>query len=204
MTADVTPASSLAVLASEWNEKIRAARKAGDVDTILTSAQAAVAALETAIGPRDTPTEDQTAALKTLRKITYNSAADAYPGWELNTPRSPEQLATAETLARKSLSLTEECQEDAEHHGHALWLIAALDLAQGRRAEAADGFRAAAANHTAGNAPLSAALCEGYIGIATGDTAAIDAAINKITGLNEKWSDATKDQLVIARQVFLP
>jgi hypothetical protein len=204
MTTDATPASVLAALANDWNEQVRAARKAGDVATILATARAAVTALETAIGPRDTPTEDQTAALKTLRKITYNSAADAYPGWELNTPRSPEQLATAETLARKSLTLTEECQEDAEHHGHALWLIAALDLAQGRRAEAAAGFRAAAADHAAGNAPLSAALCEGYIGIANGDNTAIDAAINKITGLDEKWSDATKEQLVIARQVYGP
>jgi len=204
MTADATPAGGLTALANEWNEQVRAARKAGDVGTILATAQAAAAALETAIGPRDAPTKEQTAALKTLRKITYNSAADAYPGWELNTPRTAAELATAETLARKCLSLTEECREDAEHHGHALWLIAALDLAQGRRAAAADGFRAAAADHTAGGAPLSAALCEGYIGIASGDNAAIDAAIDKITGLNEKWSDATKDQLVIARQVYLP
>jgi hypothetical protein len=195
----------LAALAEHWDQKTRACRKAGDVATILGAAQNAVEALESAIGPRAQPSATQAAALKTLRKITYNCAADAYPGWELNMPPvKPEDLVSAAALARKSLRLVEELHEDAEKHGHAVWLIGALDLAQDRRQAAVESFRAAADFHAEAKAPALAALAEGYIGIATGEAAAFDAAVLKIAAVGDADGQALIDQLTIARQIYGP
>jgi hypothetical protein len=195
----------LAALAEHWDQKIRACRKAGDVATILCAAQNAVKALEAVIGPHAQPSAAQEAALRTLRKITYNCAADAYPGWALNMPPvQPADLASASILARKSLSLVQELHEDAEKHGHAVWLIGALELAQDRRQAAAESFRAAADFHAEAKAPALAALAEGYIGIASGEAAAFDAAVLKIAAIGDADARELIDQLTIARQIYGP
>jgi hypothetical protein len=206
--------NGLSGLVAGWDEKIRDARKAGGIGAarrqdgianLLATARQAVAAVERAIGPIMGPDDAQASALRVLRKITYNTAADAYPGWEVNgPPRSAAELAAAESLARKCLSLVETLDESAERHGNALWLIGALALAQGKRHEARKEFGAAADFFTQAETPLMTALCDGYIGIADEDGPAVDAAITKIGALEDKYAKDMIDQLVIARQVYGP
>ncbi len=206
--------NGLSELVAGWDEKIRDARKAGGsgaargqdgIASLLAAAREAVAEIEAAIFPFTALDEAQASALRVLRKITYNAAADAYPGWEVNgPPRSAAELAAAESLARKCLSLVETLDENAERHGNALWLIGALALAQGKRDQARIEFRTAADFFTEAKTPLMTALCDGYIGIADIDAPAVEAAIAKIGSLEDKYAKDMIDQLVIARQVYGP
>jgi hypothetical protein len=208
MVADAdTEDKDLRALAEEWNAKARASRKSDGITEVLAVARTAMQALEAAIGPRAshkaTPDAAQIAALKTMRKIAYNCAADAYPGWEVGTPpRTEADLAAAEHLAEQCLSLDDELAQDAEHHGHSVWLIGALNLAQGRRAEAQARFRAATEFYTQAKAPLMAALAKGYIAIAAADTASYNAAVANIGASDEKYAKATQDQLITAHQIY--
>ena len=137
-----------------------------------------------------------------LRKITYNSAADAYPGWAADAPpRSAAELDAAARLARKSLSLVEELQEDVENYGHAVWLIGAIALAQGERTAALAEFRKAAAFFAQADAPLMVALAEGYAGMAAGDAAAFAAAQAKVSPEDEH-AQAVVAQLTIGWALY--
>ncbi len=189
-------------MAERWDQQVLAARQTEIIGDILAVAEMAVEALEAVIGRPVDPGSAQAAALMILRKITYNSAADAYPGWAVDAPpRTAAQLGAAARLARKSLSLVEELQEDAENYGHAVWLIGAIALARGARAEAVAEFCKAAAFFAQADAPLMVALAQGYAGMAAGDAAAFAAAQAKISPEDEH-AQAVVAQLRIGWQLY--
>ncbi len=179
---------------AELDLAVRLARQAGDISALLHIARDAIDRLEALA---------DTQALQAARRIGYNAAADAWPGWELPAPpRSAAELAAGQELARRCASLTERLDEDALKRGNAAWLVAAFDLARGDAASLA-GFREAAELFE--GLPVMKLMAEGYAAIAAErfapDFTAVIAGLEAIGG-----EDATgmRDQLLVARQVFCP
>jgi hypothetical protein len=204
MAAD-SATGRLETLTEDWLEKVKAARKSGDVPAILALAQNAVDAIEQAIGPdRANPSEAQVKALQAVKRITYNCAADAWPGWEPNTPRTDAELAAARQLAQQSRAVVQALNLDETQQGNAIWLIGALDLAAGRREAALAAFRAAVDLFAAAKSEVMTLMAQGYVAIAAGDDPALDTALAELAASADADASFMKDQLVTARQVFPP
>lgn len=196
--------NALSKLADEWNEKLRAARKDQPISSVLRLARQAIEDLERALGPRSALHPAQIHALRTMRKIAYNSAADAYPAWDLNPkPVAAADLEHAAKLALTCRVLVEELGEDAQHQGNAIWLIGALDLAQGRRAAASAEFNRAITCFNEAQSPLMIALAEGFVGIAAQDLTAFDGALAKIGGLDDQDAAFMIEQLTAGWHAFV-
>jgi tetratricopeptide (TPR) repeat protein len=188
--------------------EINAARKRGDIPALIDIASAAMdhleAAAATAQGALD---ENQTLALTAAKRIGYNAAADIWPGWDVATPtRSDAELQSALALAQRSSILVDRLNQGPMQHGNAIWLIGALHLARGRYEEALEAFRAAARFYS--DAPAVKILSEGYMAIVAElltvhGTAEFDSVIARLDELSSEEATAFREQLLIARQVFV-
>ena len=193
----------------DLEREVNEARKRGDIASLIEIASTAMDKLEE--GAAGTLDEDQSLALKAAKRIGYNAAADIWPGWDVATPkRSDAELESAQTLAQRSSNLVDKLNQGAIEHGNAVWLIGALYFARGKYHEALEYFGAAAGFYA--DAPAVKMLREGYMAIASEllgpstvkGAAEFDSVIARLEELSSEDAKAFRDQLVVARQVFVP
>ena len=195
------PPPDLQTLATTLNADIKDARAAGDIPAMLAAAANAIATLEAALAAApEAGTEERRKSLETAQRIAYNVAADVYPGWEINSPaRTGAELLAAQNLARQAQDFVEQTGGNPIQRGNATWLIAALDLALGHRAEAAAGFRDATSQFSA--APEMALMAQGYALIAEGETG-VDDVLTALTAIGSEDALELHSQLTTAAQIF--
>ncbi len=190
----MTNESPVDIETAELDLAVRLARQAGDIPALLHIARDAIDRLQALGGAT---------ALQTARRIAYNAAADAWPGWEFPPPaRTEAELAAAQDLARRCAALTERLEEDALKRGNAAWLVGALDLARGDAAAASAGFREAA--ELFDGLPEMKLMAEGYTAIAAKAAPDFAGAIAGLEAIGTEDATGLREQLLVARQVFDP
>jgi hypothetical protein len=192
--------------------EVNEARQRGDIPSLIEMASAAMDELEAAAGTAGgTLDENQFLALSAAKRVGYNVAADIWPGWEVPAPqRSDSELQSAQALAQRSSSLVDKLKQGPTQRGNAIWLIGALHLARRSYEEARDAFAAAASFYADGSAMKI--LSEGYMAIVmellstspVKGTTEFDLAIARLRELPSEDAKVFREQLLIARQVFVP
>jgi hypothetical protein len=85
--------------------------------------------------------EPARAALTTVRRFTFNAAADCWPGWSLEAPVIDEEtLLISLTIAQRSATLVDKLGLGALQEETARWLVGAFELALRRFPDAASSF----------------------------------------------------------------
>lgn len=200
---------SLGELVAIWQLRVKQRREAGDLGALLAVATAAADEIEERAGEGlDDPGRQ---ALLTVKRFTYNAAADCWPGWSI--PKQPADrgiLLLAQALAQRSAALVTKLKLGPLHEGTGIWLCGAFDLALGRHAEAAEAFALARERYLAAEAPGLVLLTEGYSAIvrAAAGQPADGTDLQQVTARiaaggfedDAEWIE----QLRIARQVFVP
>jgi hypothetical protein len=166
------PIMSLAVEASTWEERVKDARRRGDVETALTVAATAADTIERRLNVTRNDNNnwegEEREALKTVKRITFNAAADAWPGWQQSSDKpaqvvmASDTLITAKALAQRSADWVHKLQLGAIQEGTGIWLVGAFDLAMGDFDEALTRFSIALQQFQAAPAPGLALLTKGY------------------------------------------
>lgn len=161
----MTPADgTLSELVAGLENQARAARRSGEPVAILDAATAAIDAIEPLAG--DGSNEEQRRALSAAQRITFNAAADCWPGWSVTAPAVDEPtLVRALELSRRSARLVEQLGLGGVQQGTAAWLSGAFELALGRLAEASASFAVAHRHYAAAGAPGLVLLTQGYSAI---------------------------------------
>jgi hypothetical protein len=178
-----TPNESLQDLVATLQTHIKELRRTGNIFALLEAATTAANQIEHQVGENLGDPERQ--ALTTVKRFTYNAAADAWPGW--STPPAPldsQHLLTAQDLAQRSLSLVRKLDLGPIQEGTGIWLCGAFDLALGRYADAVHAFIIARQHYTAANAPGLVLLTEGYIAI-----------VRQVSGQQTPADEKTLDQI---------
>lgn len=155
-------------LAARLESHVNGLRRDGDPASLLAAAGAAADAIEGRIGEhrRGCWNDAERAALKAVKRFTYNAAADCWPGWSLDGPRVDEQnLLLALQMSQRSARLVEALELGHMQQGTASWLSGAFQLALGALAEASSLFSNAREHWTAADAPGLVLLAEGYLAI---------------------------------------
>ncbi len=198
----------MSTFAGEGEQTVKNTRKSGDIPAILSQTIAVIDAIDAKMGAAENSfAEDQIAALNTIKRIAFNAAADAWPGWKAGAPpRTPDELAAAKSLARRSQAIVEQLDLDPMQRGNAVWLIGALDLAQGDAGQAHAAFKAAGAHYERAASPEMRQLAEGYAAIAMGrgGDSAFEAATGALTALASEDAAACREQLLTAHNLFAP
>jgi hypothetical protein len=190
-------------MVAEFDLAIRLARKAGDIPALLAQAGGAMTALEQCAATPEIAEADRETLLQTARRIGYNAAADAWPGWETPPPaRTKTELTTAKTIAARTAQVSQQLGEDDFKLGNAAWLIGACDLALGDPAAALAAFRDSALRFK--GFPDMHLLASGYSAIARGNGDDLNAAIAALEALGTEDSTALAEQLRVAKAVFRP
>ena len=158
-------------------------------------------------------TEDQRAALTAAQGMTYNVAADCWPGWEIASAqdhRPRVNLQDGLKLARRSRDLVLRLQPGPIREGTAHWMVGAYYLALGEIDEALASFSLAVDRHQAGGAPGLAWLGRGYIAIAyeraqrprPEGVAGFEETLAAIESGGFEDAAEWRAQLTVARRVF--
>lgn len=166
-----TPSLSLEEDTAAWEAKFKEARKTKDAIKILDVAKQAVAHIDQRLSQEEATASDdaQKTALLAIKRITYNAAADAWPGWEVDSPPvTTASLEQAKAMAERSLDVVRKLDLGDVQVATAVWLVGALELALGNPKEAGDEFGSASSSYVAGGAPGLALLAKGYTEIARG------------------------------------
>jgi len=168
-TFNETPASSLSEQVSVWENQVKEARRKGDPEATLAIATTAADAIEQLIDKQTAWTEDEKSALTAVKRFTFNAAADAWPGWQVDGPLLDTHiLTTAKGLAQRSTDWVEKLQLGAIQEGTGVWLIGGFDLALGQFDEALTRFSASSQLYHAASAPGLTLLTNGYEAMARG------------------------------------
>ncbi len=207
------PSLSLSEQVSTWEARVKEARGKGDPAATIAIASAAADTIELQIDQQaDNWTENERAALTTVKRFTYSATADAWPGWELNgLSLDPPALATAKILAQRSAVLVEKLQLGMSQEATGIWLVEAFDLALGSFDSAITSFSTASQRWKAGSASGLALPADGYTVIARGVSThqpqeEISGDLNKIVaristrGFKDEW--LRTEQLCTAWSVF--
>src|SRR5262249_24998960 len=110
--------------------------------------------------------DEQRRALSAARRLTFNAAADCWPGWSVTAPAVDEPTLTrALEMSQRSARLVERLGLGRVQQGAAAWLSGAFELALGRFADATVSFTIARQHYIAAEARGPALLTEGYIAI---------------------------------------
>lgn len=169
MSHDQATRSSLEEDVSAWEVKVKEARRSKDALKILDVAKQAVADIDQRLS-NEAHGEDeavQRAALLAIKRITYNAAADAWPGWEAeSTQMSTATLEEAKALAQRSLDIVRKLRLDDIQFATAVWLVGAFNLALGNLRDADAEFGTATYFYRIGSAPGLSLLARGYTVIA--------------------------------------
>lgn len=197
---------TLAMLADQLEARVKALRGAGDDAALLAAARDAADEIERHSGA---PDSDRTEALKVAQRLTFNAAADCWPGWSVSDrPVDPDHLLAARELAERSLRLVEKLELGPMRVATGIWLVGAFDLALGRYDEASRLFGDARGRYGAANAPGLVLLVDGYAAIvrqvgnrpASGDD--LDQVCARIAAGGFKDGDEWIAQLRTALEVF--
>ena len=104
---------------------------------------------------------------KAAQSISYNTAANCWPGWGDEGIRiEPPYLQSALHLANVSRDLVRELAFGRKEEGTACWLLGALKLAAGQPAEALSDFQAAQRSFESGGHATSGLMASGYSALA--------------------------------------
>lgn len=197
---------TLAMLANQLEARAKALRGAGDDAALLAAARHAADQIER---HRGAPDSDRTEALKVAQRLTFNAAADCWPGWSVSErPIDPDHVLAARELAECSLRLVERLELGPLRVATGIWLVGAFDLALGRYDEATGLFSDARGHYAAANAPGLVLLVDGYAAIvrqvgkrpASGDD--LDQVCARIAAGGFKDGDEWIAQLRTALEVF--
>lgn len=154
----------LQAFAARLEAQVNQLRRGNDPAALLAAAGAAADAIEGRVG--GSWNAQERAALTAVKRLTFNAAADCWPGWSVDGPRVDERnLRLALQLSQRSARLVEALGLGGVQQGTAIWLSGAFQLALGAMAEAAAAFSAAREHYTAAGAPGLALLTEGYLAI---------------------------------------
>lgn len=208
-------AETLSELVARHARELKILRGAAiDPHAILASANLAADEIECRIdAAAPVLSETERAALLALQVMTFNAAADCWPGWEV-TPakevRSRVDLLGGLDLARRSPVLVHRLNLGALREGTAHWMVGAYELALGQTNEAVYSFSLAVACYDAAETPGLAWLARGYIAIAyetadrarPGGVAGLDEALAAIKTGGFEDAASLRDQLDVARRVF--
>jgi hypothetical protein len=135
-------------------------------------AQAAAEQIEQRVGTGweasiTTLSEPEQAALIAEKRLTFNAAADCWPGWQTDGPLlNREELVEAREVARHSAHLVDASSLGALQEGTAYWLIGAFEPALCRFDEALALVSKTHHRYLSAPAPGLALLVERYISIA--------------------------------------
>ncbi len=197
---------TLSMLANQLEARVKALRGTGDDAALLAAARDAADEIER---HPDAPDSDRTEALKVVQRLTFNAAADCWPGWSVSDrPIDPDHLLAARELAERSLGLVRTLELGPVREATGIWLVGAFDLALGRYDEASRLFGDARGQYGAANAPGLVLLVDGYAAIvrqvsnrpASGDD--LDQVCARIAAGAFKDGDEWIAQLRTALEVF--
>lgn len=197
---------TLFMLANQLEARVKALRGAGDDAALLAAARDAADEIERHPGA---PDGDRTEALKVAQRLTFNAAADCWPGWSVSDrPIDPDHLLAARELAERSLRLVEKLELGPMRVATGIWLVGAFDLALGRYDAASRLFGDARGRYGAANAPGLVLLVDGYAAIvrqvgnrlASGDD--LDQVCARISAGGFKDGDEWIAQLRTALEAF--
>jgi hypothetical protein len=154
-------AEPLSQMALRLEKHVTGMRRTGSPAEILDAANAAADAIESSIAKGTG--EDDRVALTTVKRFTFNAAADCWPGWSITGPDLDEAtLLGALRLAQRHAALVESLALGGIQRGTSTWLIGAFELALGRLTEASLSFERAREYYAQAPAPGLALLTEGY------------------------------------------
>lgn len=192
---------SLRDLVTRSQERVKELRRAGDLVSLPTAAKAAADEIEHRVG--ESLDDEARQALLTVRRFTFNAAADCWPGWSASDkPADTGNLLAALELAQRSVRLSKKLGLDPVHEGTGIWLCGAFELALGRYSDASNNFAVARQHYILGKAPGLVLLTEGYIAIAEQDETHLHQAIAKIEAGGFEDGAEWIEQLRTAQKVF--
>jgi len=189
-------------------------RGVGDQRAIIATASAAADAIEARVDPvAPVLAEAERAALMASQRLTFNAAADCWPGWEIAPDKSSVSRVDLQgglDLARRSFVLVQRLHLGALREGTAHWMIGAYQLALGQIDDAVLSLSLSVDRYQDGRAPGLAWLARGYIAIAyeTANQPRPDgiATFDEVLVAIEmgRFEDAAdwREQLNVARRVF--
>lgn len=202
-------AESLTDRVAALQANIAELRRRGDLVALLAAAEAAVDEIEQRAGACRNDAERE--ALKAAKRISFNAAADGWPGWSVSDRAPDTQMLTrAREFAKRSAALVDQLGLDHLQQGTAIWLVGAFELALGRYAGTRNAFSLAREHYLAGHAPGLVMLTEGYIALSSQITGQqlpageedLDHVCARIAAGNFEDGDEWIEQLRTARDVF--
>lgn len=159
-----TAAESLHALVARSQERVTELRRAGDLVALLAGAKAAADDIERRVG--ESLDDEARQALIVVKRITFNAAADCWPGWAVSDkPADTGNLLAGLELAQRSIRITKKLGLGSLQEGTGTWLCGAFDLALARYTDASNNLAVARQHYIAGEAPGLVLLTEGYIAI---------------------------------------
>ena len=175
------PQDTLTTLIDRLESDLKQARKAQNIDSLLTLTASAMDQLEQAASHPELPHADRQRAQNTAKKCGYNAAADAWPFWDSPPPtRTPESLLAARAIAVRVAALTAALPPSPQQLGNAAWLIGAFNLALGDLPSAQHHFQSARTHFEP--APEMKLMAEGYLALAGDPTVpALETTIQTLT-----------------------
>lgn len=201
---------SLPDTVAKLEQRVKDLRKADDKAALLAAAREAADEVERRIDGTY-PDESQRNALMAVQRLTYNAAADCWPGWSIPTgPSDPRMLMAARELAQRSSDIVDRLGVGRLRQGNGRWLCGAFDLALGRYEDASRAFAVAHEHYVAADAPSPALLMEGYLAIVqqiskggtSGEGSALDQICARIAASGFKEGAAWVAQLRTALAAF--
>jgi hypothetical protein len=201
---------SLTDIVAKLEQRVGELRKAGDHVALLAAAREAADEVERHIDGAN-PDESQRNALMVVQRLTYNAAADCWPGWSIpSEPPDRHLLVAARELAQRSADIVERLGVGRQRQGTGIWLCGAFDLALGRYEDASSHFAVAREHYVAADAPSQALLMEGYSAIvqqisgggSSGEGSALDLVCARISAGEFKDGGAWVAQLRTALAAF--
>jgi len=201
---------SLSDTVARLEQRIKELRKEDDKAALLAAARDAADEVERHIDDTSLD-ESQRNALMVVQRLTYNAAADCWPGWSIpSEPTDSHMLVAARELARRSSDIVERLGLGRLRQGNGIWLCGAFDLALGKHEDASHHFAVAREHYVAADAPSPALLMEGYLAIVqqiggggiSGQGSALDQVCARISASEFKESAAWVAQLRTALAAF--
>ena len=205
---------TLSDLVVRLRRQLNSLRGVADRQAIIIAANAAADAIEARVDPAaPVLTETERAALVAAQALTFNAAADCWPGWEI----APDKAAVSRVdlqggldLARRSFAMVQRLRSGALREGTAHWMVGAYQLALGQIDDAVSLLSLSVVRYQDARAPGLAWLARGYIAIAyeTANQSRPDAVatFDEVLVAIETggFEDAAewREQLNIARRVF--
>ena len=211
--SDPSPAETepLPAFVARQEDTLNRARKVERGAQLIESAKEAAGAIRARVpGPSQELSDEERAALIAVKRMLYNAAADVWPGWSVDDPRSRrEELDDALDLARQSADLVEvlnlgKCQE-----GTAAWLVGAFELALGQIEDSLTSFSRAERLYTDAAEPGLVLLARGYHAIACeaggltpGCTPNLIEILEQLSAGNFEDAEGFCEQLRTAHTIF--